>query len=109
MKIRLDAAACDMLVRAMRRFSEWRLIEAHEHGIDPVMYPDEYMTVELLEPVHHRVRAKALRNRSIVTLPLLMEWMEQEQYEEGDPIQVEALVVPHYSNQQDPRYIKHEC
>jgi hypothetical protein len=80
--VRVDRAAYLFLVSQMLRHPEVRVYESHDHGIDPVRYPNVYFDVELQEDVHSHVRRSVGRNLGVLTLPLMQQWWEEERREQ---------------------------
>ena len=78
----LDKPAFDLLTEFFEEFPELVEEEFEEHGFDPLSDPDMYFEVELLtEPWHRSVLKKVIKNRRVVTRPMVEEWIKQELYE----------------------------
>jgi hypothetical protein len=79
-EVRLDREAYQLLVLYMKKNPGIYLYETHDHGIDPIWYPDMYMEIELLEPEHKDILGIVLENRGVITVPIVKEWMQEESH-----------------------------
>ena len=84
--VRLDRPAYELLLEWFDTFPDERVKEAHFHGVDPVRFPDDFFQSELQEPIHEEILKKVIKNRGVVTRPMIKKWTEQElakeEYEE---------------------------
>lgn len=76
--MRLDRVAFDLLFRFFVQRPDIYLYEAHDHGVDPLQFPDLYMESELMEPEHLQVLGFVEHNRGVITGPMIEQWIREE-------------------------------